>query len=141
MAAISNRLPEVNVEYDFGSKGQRRTKQFDDANAAKVFYEKKETAGKNPKVVKQDADTGADKPAVVQADTAAAADQPKLVGVTHTATRPYYAGVVVRRHGVDAGVTDAMVAEVDQLYGRPNPRESTFCLKNAWHAVRGFNDK
>jgi hypothetical protein len=37
-----------------------------------------------------------------------------------------------------ASVTDAMVAELAEAYGKPTPRESRACLKNAFHAARGY---
>ncbi len=54
-------------------------------------------------------------------------------------TRPYLAGVIIRKYGLAAGVTPAMVAEVDAACGIPNPRESKFCLKNSWHACRALS--
>ncbi len=51
----------------------------------------------------------------------------------------FRAGTIIAKHGLAAGVTEAMVAELDEAYGKANPTESQFCLKNAWHAARGFN--
>lgn len=64
---------------------------------------------------------------------------PKTPGVRATKSRSFYAGQVIARHGLAAGVTDAMVVELDMAYGVANPRESLFCLRNSWHTVRGFN--
>jgi hypothetical protein len=64
---------------------------------------------------------------------------PKTPGVRETRTRPFLAGIVIREAGgLEKGVTDAMVQKLDKLYGKENPAESQFCLKNAWHAIRGF---
>ncbi|QDS91886.1 hypothetical protein FF011L_06220 [Roseimaritima multifibrata] len=126
--------PTVSVSYDWGSKGQRRTKTFDDAHAAKAFYTAKDKAGKNPKVAATTDDTTAPAPR----QTPPNEGPPSLPGVRPMRTRPYLAGVVVAKHGLAAGVTDAMVAELDAAYGKPNPVESKFCLKNAHHAARGF---
>jgi hypothetical protein len=72
--------------------------------------------------------------------TATPAPKPaKVPGVAPAAkTRAYYAGVVIGRHGHAAGVTAAMVAEVNEAYGKPNDEESEICLRNAWHAIRGY---
>jgi len=59
-------------------------------------------------------------------------------GVRAIKTRPYIAGKIVAKYGLDAGVTSAMVEELDKEYGHENPSESMFCLRNAWHSVRGF---
>lgn len=64
--------------------------------------------------------------------------KPTFPGVTAKVTRPYLAGCIIARHGLEAGVTQAMVKELDELYGKPNAAESLFCLKNAWHAARGY---
>jgi hypothetical protein len=70
----------------------------------------------------------------------AAPKKPTVPGVRPVRTRPYLAGVIIAKYGLAAGVTGAMVAELDEAYGKPNPTESQFCLKNAWHAVRGYLD-
>lgn len=72
---------------------------------------------------------------------------PVIPGVRETITRPYLAGVIIAKAAgskakadlYKVGVTEEMVAELDKAYGKPNPAESTFCLRNAWHAIRGFN--
>ena len=65
-------------------------------------------------------------------------EAPKVPGVRAGRTRTYLAGLIIARHGIAAGVTDAMVAELDEEYGNANPRESQWCLKNAWHVARGY---
>lgn len=65
--------------------------------------------------------------------------KPSIPGVRETRTRPLLAGVVIKKHGgLKAGVTEEMVQELDELYGKENPAESLFTLRNAWHAIRGF---
>lgn len=153
--AISTRMPAVEVEYD--ARGKRVTKHFADANEAKRFFAAKDKAGKNPKVIGQDEAAAADdkpddKPAKTKMPKAAkpeatqdaapkpeAKPKPKPAGVAFAKTRPYVAGLILRRHGLAAGVTPAMIAEVDAEYGDANPRESSFCLRNAWHAARAYS--
>jgi len=65
--------------------------------------------------------------------------KPTVPGVRPMRTRPYLAGAIIAKYGLAAGVTEAMVAELDEAYGKPNPTESQFCLKNAWHACRAFS--
>jgi len=85
--------------------------------------------------------------AAVPPDTSPSSDNPPVAtqgkntipGVRPTRTRPYLAGAIVAKHGLAAGVTPAMVGELDKAYGKPNPRESQFCLKNAWHACRAYS--
>lgn len=62
-------------------------------------------------------------------------------GVREAKTRPYIAGQVIAKMGLGEGVTPAMIAEVDELYGNENPRESKFSLRNAWHAIRAWEGK
>ncbi len=62
----------------------------------------------------------------------------KAPGVLAKRTRPYFAGRVIKQHGLAAGVTDAMMAELDEAYGTANPRESFFLLKMSWHICRGY---
>lgn len=156
----------VTVTYDIGNTGKRRAKTFTDAHAAKAFYVKKDTAGKKPTlsgdtsttvspdaatkrkiVAKLKAEQAAKKKPATKAKpepTVAAEPAPidpaTLTGVSMAATRPYFAGLVIARHGLAAGVTDEMIAEVDAMYKSPCPRESKFALRNAWHAARGYTE-
>ena len=72
------------------------------------------------------------------AKTQTATSKPNVPGVRPMRARPYLAGSIIAKHGLVAGVTDVMVAELDKAYGKPNHNESQFCLKNAFHAVRGY---
>jgi hypothetical protein len=154
MSAISTRQPAVTVEYD--TKGTRTTKDFeaDKVAAARRFYTAKLNAGKNPTVRGQaaadvapaNADAASDPEVQELADAvnnaAVGNTSPatlKIPGVDMTAkTRAYVAGLIIKRHGLDAGVTPRMVAETDKEYGHANPRQSEFMLKIAWHAARAI---
>lgn len=67
-------------------------------------------------------------------------------GVRTSRSRPYLAGIIIKKNVkakdgqklIDTGVTPAMVAELDAAYGKENPAESMFCLRNAWHSIRGY---
>jgi hypothetical protein len=63
---------------------------------------------------------------------------PKTPGVRETKTRPYLAGLIIARHGVETGITDAMAEELNKEYGKANTSESMNALKWSWHACRGF---
>ena len=119
----------VTVSYELGNTGKRRNKTFDDANAAKLFYTAKDKAGRNPKLVTKD------KPRV--ATKAAPAGLP---GVSFVITRPYVCGQVLAEYGLDVGITENMIKAVDARYGKQNPRETAFALRNAWHAARAMRD-
>ena len=118
--------PTVCVEYDYGTKGERRIKDFTDASKVQKFIKSKENAGKNPKEL------------MSSCKAVEAVQAPSVPGVRPTRTRPYLAGKIIAKYGFTAGVTEGMVAELDAAYGKPNPTESQFCLKNAFHAARGF---
>lgn len=78
------------------------------------------------------------KPKKEKADKPAAPKGPP--GVRETTTRPYIAGVILAKHGLGAGITEAMALELDEAYGKVNTRESFFCLRNAWHAIRAYQE-
>ena len=147
MATATTNKPAGSVEYD--CRGKRATKEFEDANAAKRFYATKDKAGKNPKVVNPEAPPK--KAKATKQDTTTPAKQAKPEakpvdkptnppGVRKCRSKGYLAGLLVMRHGLDAGMTDAMVAELDELTGKPSPGQSRFDLAFAWHAVRGWQD-
>jgi len=63
----------------------------------------------------------------------------KPVGVRNQKTRLYCAGVVIKRYGHDVGVTDEMVQEVNELFGKnPNDKRSREALGFAWGAINGY---
>jgi len=82
-----------------------------------------------------------EKVAKPEQETTGTPDTAKAPGVRVAVTRPYMAGVIIGKHGLDAGITDAMVAELNAAYGKENDGESLFALRNAWHAARGFYDQ
>ncbi|WP_152099010.1 hypothetical protein [Lacipirellula parvula] len=65
------------------------------------------------------------------------APKPQRVNARAT-TRALAAGHTLGRHGHAAGVTDAMIAEVDAEFGKANPVESEIHLRNAYHVIRGY---
>jgi hypothetical protein len=140
MTAITTRLPAVAVEFD-AAKGKRQTKKFADAYKARTFYTAQDKAGKNPKVTAGELPAEDAKPAKGKKAPAPAAESkaPKTPGVAAgMKTRAGCAGAVVAKYGLAAGVTDAMIAEVDKAYGRPNPTESSICTRNAFHAITAY---
>lgn len=65
--------------------------------------------------------------------------KPKVPGVAaNTRTRAYHAGCVVAQHGHANGIVPGMITQVNEAYGDQNDIESGICLRNAWHAIRGF---
>lgn len=184
--AILNPGVSVSIEYDANANskasGERETREFDDAYAARRFYVNKDKAGRNPRVkagtlptedapatnalttnaaaaspaedraaaraaAKRTATAAKAEPAPAQpakAEDAAASKEPatpKTPGVSLTKTRYYYAAQIIKQHGHDAGVTDAMVAELDAAYAdgkKANAVESGIALRNAWAAIRGW---
>lgn len=134
-AAISTRLPAVDVEYD--ARGARAVKHFEDANEAKRFYAAKDKAGKNPKVIGDapaPAPAADDKPAAVAKPAKTA--QPKAVKPA-AMPKKFIAGVLPRKHGLDANL-DALVAEADRLAGTNSPVQTRYDLQHALNAIRGW---
>jgi len=62
-------------------------------------------------------------------------------GVTLKKSMPYIAGTLIKKYGLEAGVTEAMVKEADAEAGRDNPHQTWFNLRNAFHAIRGYLGK
>jgi len=139
-------MPPVAIAYD--AAGGRRTKHFADPYVARRFYVQLFKAGRRPAVINPNpkeivmATKQKSKKQPAKRQTKPAAAGPATPGVrASTKTRPYLAGMVIKRHGLAAGVTPAMVAELDKLMGVANPVESTGRLKTAWHAIRGYLGK
>jgi len=93
------------------------------------------SAGRHHRIHKIYAVTPKDVPVVPVAPKPAT-----VPGVRAGNTRAYLAGRIIAKYGLAAGVTDAMVAELDIEYGVPNAVESRARLKNAWHAFRAFTE-
>ena len=83
----------------------------------------------------------AKKPATAKkAAKKAPAEKSGPVGVREMPTRAYFAGQVVAERGIAAGITPDMVEEVDERYGKENPVETLYRLRDAWHAIRAAED-
>lgn len=105
------------------------------------------TAGKTGSAAKPDSNTSiqSTKDAELMPDTVSAeapakdeASKPKPVGIRVARTKAFLAGVIIKRHGLAAGVTEKMVAELGELYGGNNDADQTRAnLQWAWHAARG----
>lgn len=63
---------------------------------------------------------------------------PSADGVRFSKSRPYLAGIVVKKLGIESGVTQKHVDELNKAYGKPNDHQSWFVMRNAWHSVRGY---
>lgn len=154
MAAISTRQPAIVITY-VTAKG-RRGKKFSGEQLAEArgFWAKKLEAGADPEIRGQKP-ANWDAPAVTDPETeelntavevAQAGDVgPAVLSVAkpqgvnpNATTRALVAGRVLARHGHAAGVTEAMVAEVDAEFGRANKVESEIHLRNAFHAIKGY---
>jgi len=64
--------------------------------------------------------------------------KPKNVGKRSIRNRRYCAGIVLREHGLEEGITEEMIQEVDAMYGDSNMVASKSQLTDAWHAINGF---
>ena len=67
--------------------------------------------------------------------------KPTVPGVRPMRTRPYLAGRVIAKHGLEAGYNAVMVKELNEMFGRDNNIESEGRLAGAWHSVRGYLDQ
>ena len=96
-----------------------------------------------PDPVAQTADvaavTAAPTPKPKAADAPKAAWQKGAPGVRpQQSGRSYQAGVIIRERGLEAGVTDELVALLDERVGKANPVQSKFDLASAWHTLNGY---
>lgn len=131
---------ELKAQFD---AGEITAKQFA-AQRRALLKDKKQNAQPEPEEEKpkpkkkaKAADKKPAKPAKPKAEKPDKEDS-GLHGVRTKVTRPYLAGVIIQEHGRDVGITKEMADELDKRYGKKNPAESMFCLRNAWHAIRGF---
>ena len=124
---------------------------MDDAEARRVIVAK-EYCEKNALAIKKKQDKKPDPPELNNAktdeasliDTEEELDPPNNIkltkpdGVRVVKSRSYYAGIVIRKHGISAGITEEMVNELDKMYKKRNRQESMYRLRLAWHAIYGF---
>jgi outer membrane biosynthesis protein TonB len=53
-------------------------------------------------------------------------------------TRARVCGMAFAVHGLTAKIDATLVGWVDTTYGKPNPKETEFCLRNAINAINGY---
>ena len=68
-------------------------------------------------------------------------DNGGVPGVTNVKGRDYYAGVVLKEIGLKTGITDEVIAQIDKLYGKKNPKATKLAAVKAWHALDGYLSK
>jgi chemotaxis protein histidine kinase CheA len=61
-----------------------------------------------------------------------------IPGIRPVVGRPYCAGMVLKKHGLAVGITQAMIEEVDAMYGKPNQVHSRNRLADAWHVLNAY---
>jgi membrane protein involved in colicin uptake len=125
-------------------KAQAAPKQTDEEKAAAKAAKEAEKAKKEADKLaakaakeKEAAEKKAEKARLKAEKEAAAkaAKEPKT-------TRPGICGEVLKARGlsltVDVKIDEALAATVDELYGKTNPNESLFALRNAKNAILGY---
>jgi hypothetical protein len=148
----AQRLIRIEVEYDCGDG--RTSKPFTDLYEARRFYVAKDKAGKHPHIRSSSAKettmaTTTKKAATKKSATKAKAAATKKAtkdtatasgpaGVRPAMNRSYCAALVIKKHGLKAGVTEDMVKEVEALYGKPAPAGGIGWLTAAWHAINAW---
>jgi len=66
--------------------------------------------------------------------------EPKPLNVRVANTRTRVVGVVLKKHGLEKGVTEEMIDEVDAMFGTKNYRQSSMKLVDAWHILQGYEN-
>ena len=127
-------LPGTDNKEAKKGKGKKEPKE---AKAGKTDEEKAaEKAAKEAEKAKKKAEREAER-AKKKAEQEAAKG-PQIPGVRPTKGRPYCAGVVLNKHGLEGGVTDEIVKEVDEMSGKTNMKESAAWAKIAWQVLNGY---
>jgi hypothetical protein len=65
-------------------------------------------------------------------------DEESIPGVRRMWTRGYVAGQIIKKYGLEAGITEELVNEIDQLFGKTNYGQSWSVATAAWHGIRGY---
>ena len=80
---------------------------------------------------------------VIIGPAAVATASPKpttLQGVRPGKTAPYHAGTVIKKHGMEAGVTPEMCKELCDILGHTDPNAEKSVLAWAWHVLNGYQN-
>lgn len=93
----------------------------------------KKKGGKKKKAAKKEKAEGEEKPEKKKG--------PTVPGVRPVKGRPYCAGAVIKKHGLEGGITDEMIQEIDEMSGKSNMKESAAWAKIAWQVLNGYEDK
>ena len=88
-------------------------------------------------IVAKDHAVSVAEPAVTQPTPAAKPLGPQ--GVRPGKTAPYHAGTVIKKHGMQAGVTPEMCQELCGILGHDDPTAEKSVLAWAWHVLNGYH--
>ena len=65
---------------------------------------------------------------------------PAPQGVRPGKTAPYHAGTVIKKHGMEAGVTPEMCQELCGILSHDDPTAEKAVLAWAWHVLNGYHN-
>ncbi len=119
--------PEANVEED---KTAEETE-------SKLEPEKKAKITKKPTKAKSKRVKSARKTSTMKRKEGPSIDG-KPEHIKSICNRLFYAGQLLKQRGLEEGLSDDLIAEVDRLCGKPNQAASRTQLGYAWHVVNGY---
>ena len=79
-----------------------------------------------------------EKPEIKRGDVGPKIGKGEVPGITSLRNRLFYAGALLKKNGLEYGVTEKGVKELNKLFGLANDSASECQMRFAWHAVNGF---
>lgn len=128
MNEILSAIAEADGDVDISSKVEEKESEEEEMNTAEPVQEKK--PAKKTKKEKPAEKTKKEKPAEKNGSG--------MARIRPVKNRRFMAGVVLRDHGLQDGLTDELISRVCKMFGDDNKEASAKQLADAWHVLNGY---
>lgn len=152
MNEILSAIAEADGDVDISSKVEEKESEEEETNIAEPVQEKKpakKTKKEKPVEKAEEIEVVEEKKSAEKMKKEKPAEKTKkekpaekngsgMARIRPVKNRRFMAGVVLRDHGLQDGLTDELISRVCKMFGDDNKEASAKQLADAWHVLNGY---
>lgn len=143
MNEILSAIAEADGDVDISSKVEEKESEEEEMNTAEPVQEKKpakKTKKEKPAEKAEEIEPVEEKKPAEKTKKEKPAEKngSGMARIRPVKNRRFMAGVVLRDHGLQDGLTDELISRVCKMFGDDNKEASAKQLADAWHVLNGY---
>jgi len=143
MNEILSAIAEADGDVDISSKVEEKESEEEETNTAEPVQEKKpakKTKKEKPAEKAEEIEPVEEKKPAEKTKKEKPAEKngSGMARIRPVKNRRFMAGVVLRDHGLQDGLTDELISRVCKMFGDDNKEASAKQLADAWHVLNGY---